>query len=144
MPASLPARFSARQLTDDRKQANKDVYSNKEEVRPVSVQEGQDLRPVVRALLDANKRLTDALEQVIGPAPAPDFVPSDFQRDILAALNGKGLRTDALAAKVGNRRKLFADPGGLPELQEEGLVSHHKRVGYYRPDAPPPDLNEKP
>ncbi len=70
------------------------------------------------------------------------FVPNAFQKAILAALDKKGLRTDALAAKVGDRRRLFKDPGGLPELMEEGMVAHHKRIGYYRTDSPPQDLTQ--
>lgn len=81
------------------------------------------------------------LETTLPPAAESAFVPTPFQADILAALEGKGLRTDALAAKVGDRRRLFKDPGGIPELQEQGLVSHHRRVGYYRPDFPPPELS---
>lgn len=72
-------------------------------------------------------------------APQP-FVPTPFQQDILDALEGKALRTDALAAKVGDRSRLFRHPGGLKELQEQGLVAHHKRLGFYRPDAPPEEL----
>jgi len=40
-----------------------------------------------------------------------------------------------LPAKVGDRRRLFK-AGGLKELKEIGLVAHHRRLGYYRPDAP--------
>jgi hypothetical protein len=76
------------------------------------------------------------------PAPAGRFVPTPFQKGILQALTGQALRTDDLAHKVGNRRKLFTHPGGLRELQEHGLVAHHKRLGYFRPDAPPAALRE--
>lgn len=75
------------------------------------------------------------------PAAGSRFVPTPFQKGILQALSGQARRTDDLAHKVGNRRKLFIHPGGLRELQEQGLVGHHKRLGYYRPDAPPPVLN---
>jgi len=95
-------------------------------------------------LAAANRELTKLVESLLPPVVhrPPDFIPTDYQRDILDKLNGKALRTDALAMKVGNRRKLFTDPGGLPELQEEGLVCHDKRLGYYRPDAPPADLED--
>jgi hypothetical protein len=78
-----------------------------------------------------------------GPPPPPTmpptrFVPTPFQKGILHALDGQALRTSDLAHKVGNRRKLFVHPGGLRELQAQGLVAHHHRLGYYRPDAPPP------
>lgn len=79
----------------------------------------------------------------IAPSGSLDavFVPNAFQTAILDALEGKALRTDALAAKVGDRSRLFSKPrGGLPELKEHGLVGHHDRLGFYRVDAPPPEL----
>jgi len=80
--------------------------------------------------------------------PVPDvsageedvFVPTAFQCGILDALDGRALRTDALGAEVGDRGRLFRRPGGLQELREQGLVDNHPRLGYYRPDAPPPQL----
>ncbi len=84
-------------------------------------------------------------------APIPDrppahaaevpFVLTPFQQAILDALEGKALRTDALGAAVGDRSRLFK-PHGLKELRERGLVDHHDRLGYCRPDAPPPELDE--
>lgn len=74
--------------------------------------------------------------------PPSCLVPTPFQQGILQALNGQALRTDGLAHKVGNRRKLFIHPGGLRELQDHGMIAHHKRVGYYRPDALPPVLRD--
>lgn len=68
------------------------------------------------------------------------FLPTPFQQAILDALDGKALRTDALAAVVGDRPRLFRPKGGIKELQEHGMVAHHQRRGYYRPDAPPPEL----
>jgi hypothetical protein len=70
--------------------------------------------------------------------PALPFIPTPFQKGILAALDGTALRTDALGRAVGSRRKLFIDPGGIKELQQHDLVRHHGRLGYYRPDKPPP------
>ncbi len=68
------------------------------------------------------------------------FVPNAFQTAILEALDGKALRTDPLGAAVGDRGRLFKKPGGIQELKDNGLVDNHPRVGYYRPDSPPPDL----
>jgi hypothetical protein len=76
------------------------------------------------------------------PASPNCFVPTPFQKGILQALNGQALRTDDLAHKVGNRRKLFTHPGGLRELRDWGLVAHHKRLGYYCLNAPPQVLKE--
>jgi hypothetical protein len=74
-----------------------------------------------------------------GPDDVP-FIPSPFQQGILDALDGKALRTDALGAAVGDQRRLFRPRGGLQELREHGLVDHHERLGFFRPDAPPPKL----
>jgi hypothetical protein len=70
--------------------------------------------------------------------PVP-FVPNVFQESVLEALEGKALRTDALGAAVGDRGRLYK-PGGLKELREAGMVKHHPRLGFYRPDAPPEEL----
>ena len=67
------------------------------------------------------------------------FTPTPFQKGILKALEGKALRTDALGAAVGDRSRLFRK-GGLNELKERGLVEHNQSAGYYRPDAPPPNM----
>jgi hypothetical protein len=98
-----------------------------------------------RQLLEQAKQLTETLEGLLPPEkphPISTFVPNAFQRGILASLEGKALRTDALGHAVRGRSRLFNDPGGLPELQDQGLVCHHRRVGYYRPDAPPEHLKE--
>ena len=71
-------------------------------------------------------------------APHLPFVPSPFQKSIIDALNGRAMRTDALAAKIGDRRKFFREK---KELEERGLVAHHQKLGFYRPDAPPPELS---
>lgn len=96
-----------------------------------------------RELAKQNDELLRFIESGLPPIDENTFVPNPTQEAILTALQGKGLRTDALASKCDcNRRSLFKDPGGIPELQEEGLVAHHPRVGYYRPDAPPPNLSQ--
>lgn len=68
------------------------------------------------------------------------FSPTPLQDDILDALAGKALRTDALAAKCDTDRRNLFRPGGLKELQAAGWVAHHKRYGFYRPDDPPPEI----
>lgn len=72
-------------------------------------------------------------------APEPVWVPSAFQKAILAALAGKALKMTLLGAAVADARRL-KDSRALPELVERGLVELHPRLGYYRPDAPPPEL----
>jgi hypothetical protein len=66
-----------------------------------------------------------------------------YQKAILDALDGCALKKDDLALAVfrasdqGNR--LYRE-GRLIEMRTEGLVAHMYGVGYYRPDAPPPNL----
>lgn len=75
------------------------------------------------------------------PSPGvPDsFIPSQTQELILDALAGKALRTDQIANLCDIDRRTLFKPGGLKELQDVGLVAWHRRLGYYRPDDPPPD-----
>jgi hypothetical protein len=68
------------------------------------------------------------------------WVPTAFQAAILDALEGRALRADALGAEVGDRSRLYRHPGGIRELRDRGLVMHHPRRGYYRPDAPPEEM----
>jgi hypothetical protein len=76
------------------------------------------------------------------PAPASVWVPSDVQACVLEALAGKSLRTKELARAAGvSERDLFRHPGGLRELQDRGDVVNHKRLGYFRPDDPPQDVD---
>lgn len=101
----------------------------------------QDVAALARLLLRQNRELARALEAALPPAD-PGFIPSPLQEQILEALKGKALRTDALANRCGGaRRQLFKDPGGIGELIEEGLVAHHQRLGYYLPADPPDDLD---
>jgi hypothetical protein len=81
------------------------------------------------------------VELVPSPSPKPEFVPTEFQAEIMEALAGRALRSDGLAKAVGvEKSRLYHDPGGVPELIEEGWVRHHKRVGYYSAQAPPAAL----
>ena len=75
------------------------------------------------------------------PSKTP-FILTAIQKGILAALDGKARRTDDLADQIGDRSRLFRK-GGLKELQEKGLIKHHDRLGYYRPDAPPKELADQ-
>jgi hypothetical protein len=80
-----------------------------------------------------------------GPAPggrgAEPFVPTPLQAAILAALMRRALRTDALARACSvSSSRLFAPSGGIKELRKRGLVRHHRRLGFYRPNAPPDAL----
>jgi hypothetical protein len=88
-------------------------------------------------------RLPVPLVATAAPTAEPPFIPTDSQSSILTALEGRALTTDALANRAGiDRSTLFRRPGGLHELRELGLVSHRDRLGFYRPDMPPPGLDE--
>ena len=67
------------------------------------------------------------------------FAPSDLQREIWNALNGRGATADKLEGDlVVSRSTLFKDPGGLHEILKTGLIKNDRaHGGYYRPDAPP-------
>ncbi len=70
-------------------------------------------------------------------SPRP-FIPTRFQQRILDKLGYTALTADELQAELDvDRSRLYRD--GLRELKREGLVKNHRRVGYYRPDAPPPE-----
>ena len=115
--------------------------SKQPETAPANERELLEMQEIARTLLRQNQELARMLERVL-PAAKPKFIPTPFQVEILAALDGRGLRTDALAHATGTSKGgLYRDPGGLPELAEQGLVANHPRVGHYRPDAPPPELS---
>ncbi len=93
------------------------------------------------------------------PKPAADklrdlegrFVPNAYQIKILDLLDGKSLSSDAIARRLGiDKRQLFKKTSGkghvtfgyLDELKEQGVVGHHDRLGYFRPDRPPLELRE--
>jgi len=99
-------------------------------VRIYTLEDQQPLQLPVPAIPTRAQQLADA------------FVPTPLQQEILNALEGKALRTDALANKLGvERSRLFQKPkGGIMELKKEGFVESHPRLGYFRPDAPPPEL----
>jgi hypothetical protein len=109
------------------------------------VQTNRDAMKANRNMAKMNRELVDTIERLLpqeeeaGPV---GFVPTPFQRKILAALDGKALTTNALAGRVGNRRGLFKKTG-LRGLIEEGLVGHHDSLGYYRKDTPPPEIRGK-
>jgi hypothetical protein len=75
-------------------------------------------------------------------ARRPDtFVPNQFQLAILKALHGRALNKQDLANEVcgGEGSRLYR-PNGIKELMGMGKVRNKRRLGYYRPDAPPSAL----
>lgn len=100
---------------------------------------------IERRLRDA--RVDDEMEKAVllsQPYPPDDLVVrTPLQREILKALDGRSLRQTALErATRTDRRQLHRD-GGLKELRDRGEVCHHGRLGYYRPDRPPPGITEQ-
>ena len=74
----------------------------------------------------------------------PDFVASPIQEQILKLLEDRGpLRGQQIADEVlnGEPRSLYRHkgkaPGHLAELEEVGLVSKHRKIGYYLTRKPP-------
>jgi len=110
-------------------------YDDSPDVIKITMKSGKELSLPIpsRSPVPVNKPQED-LEEEWEP-----FIPTPFQRGILKALDGKALRTDALAAVVGDRSRLFRR-GGLNELRDRGMVANHPAIGFYRPDAPPPEL----
>lgn len=105
-----------------------------------------DWARIALELLEVTKKMGQVTAEIVAAtnpeADKPKFIPNVYQKEILKALRGVAMRTDALAARVGSRARLFHDPGGIPELQEQGLVGHHPRLGFYSTSSPPPDLAE--
>jgi hypothetical protein len=88
------------------------------------------------------RRDTIQIPVYIDQVPAEAWVPTAMQKGILRALEGKALRTDALATAVGCDRRRLYETGGIKELQERDLVGHHERLGHYSTANPPPELAE--
>ena len=131
-------------LIDAARSLVRKLYGVGEQILRITIRTKSRIR--IRVEVPEGRRPTRTAEQrpAVPRSPATPFVPTPFQKGILQVLAGQALRTDDLGRKVGNRRKLFSHPGGLRELQEHGLVAHHKRLGYYRPDLPPSILEDSP
>jgi hypothetical protein len=68
-----------------------------------------------------------------------DFIPTRRQQRILDLLNGQAKKLAQLADTLGVQPSTLSGRD-LKELKERGRIRHDKRVGYWRPDAPPPHL----
>lgn len=104
-----------------------------------SIQQRIDVAKIAHRLAQITQDFASLMEEVVGDLAGPQdpvFVPNAFQKAILKALDHQALRTSSLGQRVGDERRLFRK-NGLTELIEEGMVAHHKRIGYYRPDSPP-------
>lgn len=70
------------------------------------------------------------------------FVPHLLQKAILRALDGRALKKEALADACDVDPRRLYKPGALSELVDLGIVKNKRGIGYYRPDASPPDAIE--
>ena len=70
------------------------------------------------------------------------FSPTRWQVRILRELDGSALTKKELAQAIGMKhpRQLYR-PGYLRELMAQDRVKNDPKLGYYRPDAPPPELD---
>jgi hypothetical protein len=74
----------------------------------------------------------------IGKLDQP-FIPTPHQRKVLKLLNGKALKLAQIEQLTGIDATTLSKRV-LGELKKQDLVRHSARIGYYRPDKPPPDL----
>lgn len=90
------------------------------------------------AFIERRRKLRELQLVASSPTTPTSFVPNEFQREILTALQGRALKVEALAIKVcgGDKSRLYK-PGGIKELKDAGLVDKKPRLGYFRPDSPP-------
>jgi hypothetical protein len=73
--------------------------------------------------------------------PLADFVPTRAQCSILEALEGKVLKGVNLESESGLEHSQMFQV--LKKLQALGIVKRHPSLGYYRVDAPPPELADQ-
>ena len=72
------------------------------------------------------------------------FVLGPRQKSIMERLSGRAMRTRALAKELHIDQPSLYKRDGIKELKDKGLVKLHSKIGYYRPDAPPPELSDTP
>jgi hypothetical protein len=104
----------------------------------------QTLLPDMSAHLRLVRLIADNLRHVVAGesvrvTPKP-FVRTVRQRQILDMLDGKSKKLAQLADRLKVKESTLSGRD-LKELREQGLIDHSKRIGYYRPDAPPPELS---
>jgi len=120
--------------------------------KPDFVDDGpQELALAAVVWAETGKMLTDAvaksfhLEKLENGSPQrvePLFTGelyTPFQLSILRALSGKALKKEDLASALDltDASRLYK-PGGIKELMKSGKVENQPRIGYFRPDRPPP------
>jgi hypothetical protein len=92
---------------------------------------------------DFDERLWEAARAVVERtsviATNKSFVPTARQQEILNMLDGKAKKLSQLADQLKVEESSLSGRD-LKQLREQGLVDHHKGIGFYRPDAPPPGV----
>ncbi|HZT80909.1 MAG TPA: sigma-70 family RNA polymerase sigma factor [Gemmataceae bacterium] len=114
--------------------------TTREEKSHAPVPAGRPDAPQPQGVSAVNDQPSPHARNGLAAGEAHPFVPTALQRAILTALDRRALRTDALAVAAGYSRRQLFTPRGLLEMKERGLVAHHPRLGFYRPDAVPPEL----
>jgi hypothetical protein len=96
---------------------------------------------VDRLAVDWKPAATANVGARVSADPLADFKPTDAQLAVLEALECKALKTPQLEAATGlEHSHLFKALRGLRRpLLDPPLVDIDKKLGYYRPDAPPPE-----
>jgi hypothetical protein len=84
---------------------------------------------------ESPQRLSEA-----GKVNGNAFFPTPTQKAILKALDGKAMNSTQLGNVIGNKSQVYQKPGGIDELIKNEKVKHTRRLGYFRPDALPPEL----
>jgi hypothetical protein len=105
---------------------------------------GAELPPVPEGVAGVLARCVERLDEVLanGVADAAErALFTDLQKAILEALDGTALTQSKLEDVTKVDRGQLQRENGLKGLMKRGLVKNQRagRVGYYRPDAPPPD-----
>jgi hypothetical protein len=91
-----------------------------------------------------------AMENLRQPAPETavvedetvQFIPTPLQETVLDTLNGKAMKKEALAETLKIDSSRLYRQGGIKELMDLKMVDNLRGIGYYRPDAPPPNALE--
>lgn len=103
---------------------------------------------IISAIQNSKERLTGAAIPTTPPPPKPPkpdaldppIVLNDTLLGIMKELDGRALRVEALAKLVtgGEPNRLYRD-GMKTVLEANGFIVLDRRIGWYRPDRPPPD-----
>jgi hypothetical protein len=113
---------------------------------PVDARRDPGMFRIDPKILDLARDAVDSAGALTSLGDQNRLLLDDVQRDILSALDGKAMKVEALARAVagGDTSRLYQrsgskTPGRLDELKRTGLIAYSRKIGYFRPDAPPPE-----